>query len=44
MVGSVHEEEAEEHNDGHAEENSSIEHIFMQTKCANQLHMNILLL
>jgi hypothetical protein len=41
VVGSVDEEEAEEHNDGHGEENSTIEHIFTQTKCANQLQINI---
>ena len=42
MVGSVDEEEAEEYNDGHGEENSTIEHIFTQTKCANKLQINIL--
>ena len=38
VAGSVDKEEAEEHNDGHGEEDSSIEHIFTQTEFANQLY------
>ena len=37
VAGSVDKEEAEEYNDGHGEEDSSIEHIFTQTECTNQL-------
>ena len=44
MVGSVDKEEAEEYNDGHGEKNSTIEHIFTQTKCANKLQINVLTL
>ena len=40
MVGPIDEKEAEEYNDDHGEKNSAIEHIFTQTKCANQLQMN----
>ena len=42
VVGSVDEEEAEKYNDGHGEENSTVEHILTETKCANQLQMKIL--
>jgi hypothetical protein len=42
VVAFVDKEEAEKYNDGHGEENSTIEHIFTQTKCADQLQMNVL--
>ena len=37
VAGPVDKEEATEDNDGHGEEDSTIEHMLMQTECANHL-------
>ena len=37
VAGPVDKEEATEDNDGHGEEDSTIEHMLMQTECSNHL-------
>ena len=41
VAGPVDKEEATEDNDGHGEEDSTIEHMLMQTECANHLNKDL---